>query len=131
MRWMLLALMILLLLSACSKGREVSSKGILEDANAPNTNDIIGSEDTETEDTSELDEPKLELPPGVVPGNCIVDSKGVVRVYNEDGTKTVYRHDCVGGVLTRYSCEENKITTKNVICSSGECKQGPYGDSCL
>ncbi len=136
-RWVVLILVLFLLL-ACSKGKEVSGKnGLLEDIpeNGEEPSEVSteeGPEGTETNTSEDLLEgEKQELPEGVIPGTCVIDSKGVVRVYAEDGTKTVYRHDCTGGILIRYSCEDNKIKSKNVICSTGQCKQGPYGDSCV
>ena len=64
-----------------------------------------------------------------VKGECTEDSKGVVRFFDDEGKKTVYRDECDFGFIVTYSCDGNKVASKSIPCS-GECVRGVYGDEC-
>lgn len=135
---------LLLLLTACSKGAEVEDKlnqykGVVPQEDEDPTvfvreeaeedkNETVDWEPEETTEEAEIpEEPKFEGEP-----ECTTDSKGVVRLIYPDGSKKVYRHDCQpNGIVLKYRCEDNKVVDKAVVCSSGQCKPGPYGDSCI
>lgn len=143
MRKAIILLILILFLFACSKGAEVEkkieySKGegyevpVEEEVEeSEEETDEVESEETDDEETEEVEDLPTQTPPeGIETGTCTQDSKGVVRVYHDDGKKTVYRHDCNIGLLIKYGCEDGKITEKIIPCSSGKCLQGPYGDQC-
>jgi len=139
MRKIILVLMLVLFLFACSKGAEVEKKLEYADkapVDEPETTEEVVETEEETEETEEMEEAveeeeeKKEVPEGVATGTCSTDSKGVVRVYSADGSKKVYRHDCTGGMLVKYTCEYDRISERIIPCSSGKCLQGPYGDQC-
>ena len=142
----LLVLFIVLLLIGCSKGAEVKSKldspavsdstkgqAVQQEEEPVQKEDILEPVQEETDSASEeVPEENTKPTPAkdtATKDTCVTDSRGVIRMFHADGTKTVYRDDCIGGVLSEYECVLNEIRTYNTICPYG-CKQGPYGDSC-
>jgi len=149
MRKVILVLMLLLLLGSCTKGVEVEDKlrqyeGLPKKEVSPvvetDVEDAVSLFEEVPEDSSEVSENETleevdteDLPTFEEPeagSTCTTDSKGVVRVEDSKGNKKVYRHDCTNGLLIKYSCEEGDVKEDVVICSSGKCLQGPYGDKC-
>ncbi len=142
-----MVVLVLMLLVACSPktitGRALDAAPTAQatpEAKTAPTEDAKDSagEDGEPEeaplDIDETPEPDqfadvTDVPTYELRKECTTDSKGVVRYFDENGLKTVYRNECYGGFLTTYRCEGNQVLSENKVCSS-ECKQGPYGDTC-
>lgn len=133
----LMVVLVLLLLVACSKNT-ITGRALDAAPTAQPTPEVTApAEDTEEElpvDVDETPEPDqfadvTDVPTYELRKECTTDSKGVVRYFDENGLKTVYRNECYGGFLTSYRCEGNQVLSENKVCS-GECKQGPYGDTC-
>ncbi len=129
----------LLVLGGCQKknvltGRaiDVSQGATSKDSSSEGSQ--VNTEDDESSVTNEPRDPEqfadiTEVPTYDLKSQCTKDSKGVVRFFDDAGKKTVYRNECVAGLLVTYDCEANQITSKNTPCD-GVCKQGAYGDSC-
>jgi len=140
----ILFILVLLLLVACNADNTLQAV-VLEDGQddipEPVKEAKDDAQDESREDTSEesREDPEENRPEEFkdvtevktydVKGKCIRDSKGVVRYFDEDGKKTVYRNECDFGFLITYDCDGNTVSSETKTCS-GTCTQGTYGDTC-
>ena len=124
-QWVVIVLVIalLVLLGGCQKKNAITGRAL--DVAEPSTGSAISTEPKEPEQFADV----TDVPTYDIKGQCTKDTKGVVRYFDNDGKKVVYRNDCVGGLLVTYDCENNQVTSKNQHCI-GACKQGAYGDTC-
>ena len=131
MRWIVL-IACLLLLGACSSneitGKVLAADGVNEakapEAKAANiaAKDLEESKPQQYADVTEVKTYDLK-------GECQRDSQGVVRFFDEAGKKTVYRNECVGNFLIKYTCDGSQVVSDNTVCN-GVCTPGIYGATC-
>ena len=149
MRRVFILIVMLLFLVSCTKGDEVASKldqyrgteavidelDIIDDLGPTEFVREDEIETNESEDWVPEEEPVKEtVKKEILTGEteCTTDSKGVVRVIYADGSKKIYRDDCQpNGIVITYKCVGNTVKDEAKICSSGACKPGPYGDTCV
>ena len=101
---------ILLLLAACSGGNEITGKVLDAPSDAEPARETGDSEPAGKDNVyvpPEIKEAK-EMKTYEVKGQCTEDSKGVVRHFDENGRKTVYRDECYSGFFITYECDGNQ-----------------------
>ena len=133
----LVILALSLMLLACSKGNTITGRAVQGAADelkpveksAPSTTPEETASDEPSDDET-ADEP-VEAPAySDLKGTCQEDSAGVVRVFDEDGKKTVYRNTCFGNHLIDFGCDENNNLINEKTKCPGSCEIVRYSGQC-
>ena len=145
-------ILVLVVVSACSKGNVLSGTSVVDvteeqkqttksqesktatnsksDSATPSESAKTASgKDTGVSVTGTVGAEVVEADYSDLAGSCSKDSLGVVRVIDLDGTKSVYRPECLGGILVEYDCADNELDTIMNRCP-GECVVENYIGHC-
>lgn len=131
-----LLVLALFILAACSKGNVLTGQAVAETDTKPTP--VKKVEKTSEEPVSSPVKEEKEKEPVLgdveepdysdVAGTCTTDG-ATTRHIDENGVKTVYRGDCFGDKLVKYGCDGNRLTTEFEKCS-GECVVENYFAQC-